>query len=51
MAWLRYREVEFIMAQDIVWETSFRNALELAKKTNKLVLAAFSIHAVRHAIE
>jgi thioredoxin-related protein len=29
------------MAKDIVWETSLRNALELAKKTNKLVLAAF----------
>jgi thioredoxin-related protein len=29
------------MAKDIVWETSFRNALELAKKANKLVLAFF----------
>lgn len=31
----------FIMPKDIVWETSFRNALALAKKTNKLVLASF----------
>ncbi|MEK6744964.1 MAG: thioredoxin fold domain-containing protein [Nitrospirota bacterium] len=29
------------MSEDIVWETSFRNALEMAKKTNKLVLASF----------
>ena len=29
------------MAEDIVWETSFRSALELAKKTNKLVLVSF----------
>jgi thioredoxin-related protein len=29
------------MAKNIVWETSFRNAMELAKKTNKLVLASF----------
>lgn len=31
----------FIMAEDIVWETGFRNALALAKKANKLVLASF----------
>jgi thioredoxin-related protein len=30
-----------IMAKDIVWGTSFKNALDLAKKTNKLVLAVF----------
>ena len=29
------------MAKDIVWETSFRNALESAKKTKRLVLAFF----------
>ncbi len=29
------------MPKDIVWETSFRNALDLAKKANKLVLAFF----------
>jgi thioredoxin-related protein len=29
------------MAKNIVWETSFRNALQLAKKENKLVLAFF----------
>jgi len=29
------------MTEHIVWETSFRKALELAKKTNKLVLASF----------
>jgi len=29
------------MSEDIVWETSFRNALELAKARNKFVLAAF----------
>jgi len=29
------------MVKDIVWETSFRNALALAKKANKLVLAFF----------
>ncbi len=29
------------MAEEIVWETSFKNALALAKKTNKLVLASF----------
>ena len=29
------------MTKDIVWETSFRKAIELAKKTNKLVLAFF----------
>jgi thioredoxin-related protein len=32
--------LKFIM-EDIVWETSFRNALELAKKTDKLVLVSF----------
>jgi thioredoxin-related protein len=29
------------MAEHIVWETSFRKALDLAKKTNRLVLASF----------
>jgi thioredoxin-related protein len=29
------------MTQEIVWETSFRNALDRAKKTNRLVLAVF----------
>lgn len=29
------------MAEDIIWETSFRKALDLAKKTNRLVLASF----------
>ncbi len=29
------------VAEEIVWETSFKNALALAKKTNKLVLASF----------
>ena len=29
------------MTHDIVWETSFRHTLELAKDNNKLVLAAF----------
>ena len=29
------------MAEHIVWETSFRKALELAKKTNRLVLVSF----------
>jgi thioredoxin-related protein len=29
------------MPEDIVWETSLRNALELAKNDNKLVLASF----------
>ena len=29
------------MSEDIVWETSFKNALALAKKTNRLVLASF----------
>ena len=29
------------MSEDIVWETSFKNALALAKRTNKLVLASF----------
>jgi hypothetical protein len=29
------------MAEDIVWETSFKKALEKAKKANKLVLASF----------
>ena len=29
------------MACDIVWETSLRNALALAKATNKLVLVSF----------
>jgi len=29
------------MSEEIVWETSFRNAVALAKKTNKLVLASF----------
>jgi hypothetical protein len=30
-----------LMSEEIVWETSFRNAAALAKKTNKLVLASF----------
>jgi thioredoxin-related protein len=30
-----------IMAKDIVYEISFRDAVKLAKKTNKLVLASF----------
>lgn|GEM_PF-2465030 len=38
---LRYFEVEFIMTKEIIWETSLRNALLLAKKSSKLVLAAF----------
>src|SRR5664279_4827829 len=29
------------MAEEIVWETSFRSAVDLAKTRNKLVLAAF----------
>ena len=29
------------MSEDIVWETSFKNALALAKRANKLVLASF----------
>jgi thioredoxin-related protein len=29
------------MAEHIVWETSLRKALDLAKKTNRLVLACF----------
>jgi len=29
------------MTKDIVWETSFKKALELAKNSNKLVLASF----------
>ena len=29
------------MAEDIVWETSFKSAVKLAKTGNKLVLAAF----------
>lgn len=29
------------MVEEIVWETSFRNAVALAKKTGKLVLASF----------
>jgi thioredoxin-related protein len=32
---------EVIMAKNIEWETSFRNALALAKKTDRLVLASF----------
>jgi thioredoxin-related protein len=35
------KRMTFIMPKDIVWETSFRNALALAKKTNKLMLASF----------
>jgi thioredoxin-related protein len=30
-----------LMSKEIFWETSFRNALALAKKTGKLVLASF----------
>ena len=29
------------MVDEIVWEKSLKNALELSKKENKLVLAAF----------